>query len=337
MDDVPDMSSAAAQAALARAVGLALQAQVPLALQTLREADAAGFVGEDAHWRRRFLDRFERDAPSDAATAGAEADVVAPPDPWLAELLAAYRDYWWHALSEPGARAAHEAALADRLRARCAPEAGSDVDEVERALQPRLAARGLHGLFGVTAPLRELMLWTTQRRRRWRVALPEGVQPVTVELLDGFLVFGWAHYATCGLRATGGWATADALHAVCPRYAGLDDEAFRVSFLGHEAQHLADGTRFPGLPSWALEYRAKLAELALADATRVRLLQRFRDSQGDDAQASPHAYANRQVWRALRRRLGDEAQVLGAGTAALRRAAAEALREDGAARERART
>ena len=53
----------------------------------------------------------------------------------------------------------------------------------------------------------------------------------------------------------------DTLYCVEWAYAP-DTENFEVSYLKHEAQHLADFQRFPGLPSAELEYRAKLTELA---------------------------------------------------------------------------
>jgi hypothetical protein len=53
-----------------------------------------------------------------------------------------------------------------------------------------------------------------------------------------------------------------------------------------------------------LEYRAKLVELAQANTTRARVLRKSSEDQGDDP-ASPHAYANKRVLAALRRRLGS--------------------------------
>ena len=148
-------------------------------------------------------------------------------------------------------------------------------------------------------------------------------------MLDNFSSLGWSDFATCGRRGTGGWATSEALFAVRPRYASIETEEFRVTFLGHETQHFADYARFPGLPQWELEYRAKLTELALATETRARVLRKFTEDQGDDP-ASPHAYANKLVLVALRERLG-----LPAGTPldavavpALQGAAVEELRAD---------
>jgi hypothetical protein len=114
-------------------------------------------------------------------------------------------------------------------------------------------------------------------------------------------------------------------------YGDLSDEAFRVSFLGHEAQHFADLKRWPKMPSWLLEYRAKLVELAWADKTLPDILRRFHESQGDDAPNQPHPFANRKVIHDLGARLGlDGAQMdlRNAEPAALRLAARELLIED---------
>ena len=151
-----------------------------------------------------------------------------------------------------------------------------------RARAPiRLRHPVIYSLQGMTGPLRELMLWSTQddaggSRRSFR----KEAHTTKVMLLDDFSSLGWSDFATCERRSTGGWATSEALFAVRPRYATIDDEEFRVSFLGHETQHFADYERFPGLPQWELEYRAKLTELALrptrpaptccANSTKIR-------------------------------------------------------------------
>src|SRR4029077_9164441 len=65
---------------------------------------------------------------------------------------------------------------------------------------------------------------------------------------------------------TDGWATAMTLYAVRSAY-DIESESFRVSYLAHEAQHFADYGRFPKLARPEREYRAKLTELAEAQAT----------------------------------------------------------------------
>jgi len=56
------------------------------------------------------------------------------------------------------------------------------------------------------------------------------------------------------------------------------------------------------VPAWRLEYRAKLAELAAANATRDRVIDSFSSHQGGDP-ADPHSYANKRIIAALTRRL----------------------------------
>lgn len=102
-----------------------------------------------------------------------------------------------------------------------------------------------------------------------------------------------------------------------------------MSFLGHETQHFADLASFPDLASWELEYRAKLVELAQANATRAKVLRKFTEDRGDDP-GSPHAYANQRVLRELARRLAPPAGVAldTVAVPTLQAAAAEELRAD---------
>ena len=184
--------------------------------------------------------------------------------------------------------------------------AAQDIDAVENVLDEELRKRDYHAQLGRTPPLRELMLWRQQRTQRFEVDLPGGPQSVHVDLLDGFVSRGWSSWARCGRGSAGGWATDEKLYAIVPAYdddGGLDSETFRVVFLGHEAQHFADQNRYPDMPSWELEYRAKLVELAQAEQVSAKRLRSFITAQGDDPD-SPHTYANRRVVVALARRLG---------------------------------
>jgi hypothetical protein len=120
---------------------------------------------------------------------------------------------------------------------------------------------------------------------------------MTVTYLDDFVLRGWGHYATCGHRSAGGWATETGLFAVVPAFKRLDDELFTVRFLSHEAQHCIDKQVFEGLDDWELEYRAKLAELALAMTTQADTLKRICENRSDSTKDAPHAYANSAVIR----------------------------------------
>jgi hypothetical protein len=323
-------SSAEALAAVKAAAGALMQADAPRALAALREVPAVEFAGRDAEFRACVIERLGGDAPS--------ASGVSTPGPFARGLLAAYRAYWWRVLTRSGTRESEEARLLHAARELLGAPA---VEETSEALEPLVAARlrseGLHALQGRTAPLLELMLWTREEERRYDVALPETSHATRVLLLDGFLSLGWAEWATCGRHSAGGWASADVLRAVRPRYRSLDGEEFRVTFLGHETQHLSDLERHPGLASWELEYRAKLTELALAVETRGKLLDRFEESQGDDPDV-PHAYANRRVLADLRARLGlaPGADLAKTSVPALQQAAAAVLRDDSRRREAGR-
>ena len=158
-----------------------------------------------------------------------------------------------------------------------------------------LRERGLHVQQGRTPPLHELLLWATEEARTYEVELPEGfTQPVRVFILEDFLSNGWTHYARCGMRGPGGWVAPEGLYAVKHRYDSLDSEEFQVSFLGHEAQHFADLRRWPEMPSWQLEYRAKLAQLVLAGDSQDKIIEQFVATRTDDA-TFPHPYANARV------------------------------------------
>ncbi|MDH5824980.1 hypothetical protein QFW77_18595 [Luteimonas sp. RD2P54] len=326
----PPQSSPAARAALDAANGAILRGDSRRAVELLTAAPAGGFHGADRDQRACMLGRLDRARPPWLA------DRIE--DPFVRDVLDAYRRYWWHALAAPAERAALEDALLARLRELLAAAGGAadgeGFDGAESALIPALRERGYHALAGRTAPLRELMLWRTQRTREFDVALPGGSHRVAVDLLDDFVSLGWSGYARCDYGSSGGWATAERLFAVMPGYPdGLDSEKFSVVFLGHEAQHFADQGRYPGLQAWELEYRAKLVELVQAREMSEKRLRGFITAQGDDPD-TPHPYANSRVVEDLRARLGEAPDQV--PLARLQAAARQLLAEDTARRERER-
>ena len=314
-------SSPLAERAVAEATGAALQANGKRAVSLLQRVPESEFGGEDRAFRACMLDRLG------GAPSAVESSEL--PDTFTRQTLDAYRTYWHAALSRPSASAEAEATLLRALRHSLGRDDFADFDALEPALAERFERAGFHALLGRTLPLLELMLWTQQETKAIRVELPEGAHVTDVVFLDKFASLGWADFATCHRRGAGGWATAKALHAVVPRYSSLDGEEFRVSFLGHETQHFVDLARFPSLAPWELEYRAKLVELAQADATRAKVLRKFTEDQGDDPGA-PHAYANKRVLAALRQRLGlpPGAHLDLVAVGRLRAVAADELRAD---------
>ncbi|WP_206860254.1 hypothetical protein [Lysobacter changpingensis] len=319
-------STPAAKAAIDESTSFILQGDSQRAVRALRASPANGFEGDDAVYRACMLARHG-DAPVFAI------DGVA--DDFVRQILRDYQDYWWHALKAPTQRAALEAKLLSTLRQRLGSDAAGakDMDALEPILQGQLLAHGYRAQAGRTLPLRELMLWRKQETRPWKVDLPEGQYTVKVELLEDWVSRGWMGYGRCERGAAGGWATADALYAVVPRYTeGLDSEAFRVVFLGHETQHFADQNAFPGLASWELEYRAKLVELAQAREVSAQRLGYMLTAQSDDIQ-SPHTYANKRVVADLTARLGASPDTV--SIERLQQAAHDQLVEDTARRRKA--
>lgn len=256
-----------------------------------------------------------------------------PPRSIADATINAYRRYWRRSLLNPGEEREAEQELFEALRAHLDRPDLVEMEPLERVLSQVLQAEGLYALQGRTGPLRELMVWRRQEAQQRQVVLPEGPFLAQVVLLDDFMSLGWADYATCGMRGAGGWATAETLYAVVPRYENIEGEEFRVTFLGHETQHFVDLNRFEGLLPWELEYRAKLVELSQVNDTRSRVLAKFTEDRGDDP-TSPHSYANARVLEAVRRRLGLEsvAELVTIETAALHAAATMILREDTEAR-----
>jgi hypothetical protein len=312
--------------AVSRALGAVLRAQAPEALDALKAAPAEQFDGKDAAFRQCMLERHERKAPPPT--------VGAPKDAFAAKVLDIYQRYWWHAVREPQRRAELDRALKNDLAAAIGEPPPGEGDDAFEALYAKIDARlresGLHPLQGRTPPLYDLFLWGGQEVRDYTVELPGGVeQPVKVFVMDAWISRGWSHYAACGATGAAGWAKPEGLYAVREAYGDLQGEDFKVSFLGHEAQHFADLKRWPKLPPWRLEYRAKLVELAKADSSRGKLLDRFYRSQDDNID-HPHPYANKKVLADTVAALGlkPEADLRTADPAAVRRVAAEILGAD---------
>jgi hypothetical protein len=271
----------------------------------------------------------------DPAPSGVTGALAAP-------VAAAYRAYWTRVLLREVDAEAGAAELEARLRQVLAraghpqPEAAT-LDDVTEALGPLLLADGYHSVRGVTLPYHELILWRGESTRTYDVALPEEAVAVQVVFMEGFALRGWSAFATCGSSFAGGWTTDDALYCAADAY-DTASETFAVSYLGHEAQHFLDRRRWPGMEQPELEYRAKLAELALARTTGRALLARFGEQMGEDRRV-PHAFANRRVVADLSRALlgsrgaaPDAGALEGVPAPELARAARALLLADSAAR-----
>jgi hypothetical protein len=331
-----EVSSEPAQEAIARSINAALQGDGRRASQALLQVPRSQFSSADARYRRCMLQRFDSGAASPPFAGKAD-------DPVVNGLLAIYESYWWRSLMAPSMREQLNQQLLREVNEWLgAPAPFEDWDELEAKASGVLGQHGYHSQFGLTPPLRELMIWREQTSVAHEVELPDGSYPVRVELLDDFLTKGWSAYARCDRGSNGGWADNERLYAVMPAFkSGVDDEGFRASLLGHESQHFADLARFSDLQPWELEYRAKFAELWMARESLRDLLVKFSRTQGDDPE-SPHTFANKRVLHALRVKLQEEGiscerdDLLDVPGNALRTAARDVLLQDTAARAQVR-
>lgn len=267
----------------------ALQGDMQAGLALLKAIPPAALSPQDRERRGCLLARFSNPDTPDPGLA----------DPFAEALAKAYLRYWTDSLLQRKPQTdARSSLLADlrKVLTRFQMEGSwktRSLDQVTESLGPMLEARGLHSIRGVTAPYYDLLLWQTETVRTYQVDLPEGLQSTKVVFLSGYLLHGWEGYATCGRFYPGGWTTPEALYCDRDSY-DLDSEAFRVSYLGHEAQHFYDEAHFPGLDQPELEYRAKLVELVQAHDTLQDLLQTFA-SRRSPHRETPHPFANGQV------------------------------------------
>jgi hypothetical protein len=242
-----------------------------------------------------------------------------------------YRQYWLDAAMGRAPVDLAEEDLRRKLAEVLRLPAETDWDSVAAELETTIKKQGYGVLLGRTGRLRELMVWTSAKTEKRDVTLPEGAFNVSVTYLNTFESMGWTRYLSCDRIGTGGWAKPEGLYAVVPAYPSLDDELFRLSFLGHETQHFSDYSRFPGLKPWELEYRAKLVELHYAERISPVLLRGFASATGHDPQDS-HAYANGRVIAELKARLKtDDLSAL--PVADIQRAALDALLADSKERQ----
>lgn len=245
---------------------------------------------------RRFDARFVAQSETGAAASG---------DDLVDGLVAAYRAYWVRALlgemSEVQSRGLLEQELSNLLQAHAHTEHRSDAPNLYERTDAALRDRGFHALLGPASPLQDLLVWKSQQSADYKVELADGLREVRVHFMAGFASLGWKDYAALGLASTSGWVEQGALFCVADSY-DVESETFQVSYLRHEARHLADFERFPGLSSAELEYRAKLTELSFASTTLQRLLGDFTRKSADNPD-SPHAQANHRVIGDLYREL----------------------------------
>lgn len=219
----------------------------------------------------------------------------------------------------------------ERLRDGLAELLGVDagLEELEeRELPERFQAQGLHFLGGRTGGYYGPYVWRTVEERTYAVELPDGIQPYTVRLLDGFLSRGWMDGLSFGVLGPGGWTDGDGIINCVRASYDLDSENFRVSLLKHEAQHARDLAVDRDMASEDLEYRAKLVELIYSEERN--LLARFALEADDSDAYNGHGLAARRIVERFAGRLGIDAGKFGAvPMETIQRTALELFRMEG--------
>jgi hypothetical protein len=307
-------------AELSRAyVALAVQGDLRPVPALFEQSVGAGAAG--AALRDQFTERF-------LDPARPFTDELADTDP-AAGVALAWRAYWRRHLLRESIADMAETELTGALASLLPAESvGTTPHGLTREL---LAPTGWHYSLAAAPPWRDLFVWKTERHAKYEVELTDTTLPVEVVFMDDFVVQGWKDFASLGLASTTGWVENGRLYCVAWAY-DVDSENFAVSYLKHEARHLADLRRFPDMASVDLEYRAKLTELAFARSDLPRIWNDF-VAKAVDNPASPHAQANWRVVRAVEAELAGGDDVGTAATAVrldparINRVAAHLLRQ----------
>lgn len=251
--------------------------------------------------KQKYYNRFYKEQPIVR---------VRSKDPWIRKVILAYYHYFITVLTKKMSVQLAEEALIQNLLPLITTEVNEpvDINQIENELKLLFKEKGYYFLGGMTLPYYGPYIWKGMEKKEYQVELPNGLQEVTVFFMSDFILHSWLHFATFGARATGGWAKEDGLYCVNSRYENrMETHKFQVSFLKHEAQHLQDFNRFPGLPSKDLEYRAKLVELIYHPSQKL-----YKDflliAQEDSS--SPHSYASFAILKnTLHKKMGSSTEI----------------------------
>ncbi|MEK4146409.1 hypothetical protein NST02_04875 [Robertmurraya sp. FSL W8-0741] len=214
-------------------------------------------------------------------------------DTWIKSVIKTYNEYFIFVLTNKKSRVEAEESLRENLLKLLLNYNGAkDIDSIEARLAQEFKLRGYYFLGGITPPFRGPYIWGKEEIVEYEVNLPDRTKKVKVHFMSDFIMLSWLHFATFGGRSAGGWATNNGLFCVKERYEKiLNKPDFTISYLAHEAQHLADYEDYPSLCSRDLEYRAKLVELIYHPLNHKILMKKF-IMDADNNRTNPHPYAN---------------------------------------------
>jgi hypothetical protein len=96
--------------------------------------------------------------------------------------------YWQHSLTKPEERVPAEQELRNALAQLLGRTPSTELafDTLEKKIAAEAENHGFHTLFGVTAPLRELMAWKKQTVKQRQVHLPEGPYSVNSDVASTY-------------------------------------------------------------------------------------------------------------------------------------------------------
>lgn len=218
-------------------------------------------------------------------------------NPVMIDMFNRYQNYWRSILIEKV-----DQDLADKLFfnemmlfLKREHDLSQTIDEIKPKYYPLFQeffkAKGFHGLaMGKTDHLFDLYLWQNEEETVYDIELPETEVKVPVVFMKDFISFGWSYYTTFGYSSTGGWVGVDKIYCVKEAY-DISSEQFRISYIAHEGQHFVDIKAYPKLKQADLEYRAKLTELALAEKSLIKVIEKFITNAKND-KSNAHAYSN---------------------------------------------
>jgi len=167
-----------------------------------------------------------------------------------------------------------------------------------------LKKNGYYSRVDRTGNIMDLIIWTKQSKETYSINMADTIVNVPVIFIDNPITLGWEGYATFDYYYPGGWTSADSLYCITKDY-DITSEKFKVSYLTHETQHLIDNKIYKGYPRWLAEYRAKLAELSVAEKTVYSLINFFIKDSKNDSHLT-HPYGEYRVIRDLSKEIFKE-------------------------------
>lgn len=216
-----------------------------------------------------------------------------------------YVDYFWEEKTEIDARQSLQYRLMKILNL----STSMDFSECEDLIGELVEQQGYSFLGDITGMLYGPYIWKSSERVIYEVEIPSGIQQVTINMMDGFVSSSWLDFLSFGQIGTGGWASSTGeLFCVRKCYKNrLNTLSFKVSYLKHEAQHLADNKLKDDMESFELEYRAKLTELIYFP--NLKLLHSFMNEASNKEKNNSHSYAAYLIVRNLSKAIFNEEYV----------------------------